>query len=51
MVYITSRNPIKELYNYPPAIQERVKSLAEYKDQIPKELSEINAEHSAPFVR
>jgi hypothetical protein len=51
MVYITFRNPIKELYNYPPAIHERVKSLAEYKDQIPKELSEINAEYSAPFVR
>jgi len=25
MVYKMSRNPIKELYNYPPKIQERVK--------------------------
>ena len=32
MVYIMSRNPIKTLYNYPPKIQERVKSLKEYKD-------------------
>ena len=32
MVYIMSRDPIKTLYNYPPKIQERVKSLDEYKD-------------------
>ena len=30
MVYIMSREPIKTLYNYPPKIQERVKSLDEY---------------------
>lgn len=30
MVYIMSRNPIATLYNYPPKIQERVKSLKEY---------------------
>lgn len=35
MVYIMSREPIKTLYNYPPKIQERVKSLDEYKDKIP----------------
>lgn len=35
MVYIMSREPIKTLYNYPPKIQERVKSLKEYKDKIP----------------
>ena len=29
-----SRVPIKTLYNYPPAIQERVKSLDEYKNLI-----------------
>lgn len=33
MIYIMSRNPIKTLYNYPPKIQERVKSLDEYKDK------------------
>ena len=34
-VYIMSRNPISTLYNYPPKIQERVKSLEEYKYKIP----------------
>ena len=33
MVYFMSREPIKSLYNYPPKIQERVKSLDEYKDR------------------
>ena len=32
MVYIMSRKPIKTLYNYPPKIQERVKSLKEYQN-------------------
>ena len=35
MVYIMSQEPIKTLYNYPPKIQERVKSLEIYKDKIP----------------
>lgn len=35
LVFIMSRNPIKTLYNYPPKIQERVKSLEQYKDKIP----------------
>ena len=43
MVYIMSRKPIKTLYNYPPKIQERVKSLEEYKDQIPTEKNKIFA--------
>ena len=41
MVYIMSRNPIKTLYNYPPKIQERVKSLEEYKDKIPTQKNKI----------
>ncbi len=41
MVYIMSRKPIQTLYNYPPKIQERVKSLDEYKDQIPTEKDKI----------
>lgn len=32
MVFIIAREPIKTLYNYPPKIQERVKSLDAYKD-------------------
>jgi len=34
-VYFMSRDPLKSLYNYPPKIQKRVKSLDEYKDKIP----------------
>ncbi len=34
-VYLISRDPLKELYNYPPAIRERVSSMDEYKDRIP----------------
>jgi len=41
MVYIMSRNPIATLYNYPPKIQERVKSLKEYKDKIPATKNKI----------
>ncbi|MDO4282016.1 MAG: hypothetical protein Q4D02_00075 [Clostridia bacterium] len=41
MVYVMSRNPIATLYNYPPKIQERVKSLNEYKDKIPTTQNKI----------
>ena len=41
MVFIMSRKPIKTLYNYPPKIQERVKSLEEYKDSIPTKKNKI----------
>lgn len=43
MVYIMSQNPIATLYNYPPKIQERVKSLDEYKDKIPTMKNKIFA--------
>ncbi len=43
MVYIMSRKPIKTLYNYPPKIQERVRELDEYKDQIPTQENKIVA--------
>lgn len=47
MVYIMSRKPIRTLYNYPPKIQERVRSLEEYKDQIPTEKNKISAKIAA----
>jgi len=47
MVYIMSREPIKTLYNYPPKIQERVKSLDEYKDKIPTQKSKLFAKSLA----
>ena len=41
MVFIISREPIKTLYNYPPKIQERVKSLDEYNDKISTQENKI----------
>ena len=50
MVYIMSRDPIKTLYNYPPKIQERVKSLEEYKDKIPTQKNKILAKSIASII-
>ena len=50
MVYAMSREPIKTLYNYPPKIQERVKSLAEYKDKIPTQKNKIFAKSLASIL-
>ena len=50
MVYAMSREPIKTLYNYPPAIQERVKSLDEYKDQIPTQKNKLAAKIGASIL-
>lgn len=47
MVYVMSREPIRTLYNYPPKIQERVKSLEEYKDKIPERKNKIAAKSTA----
>ena len=43
MAYLMSREPIKTLYNYPPKIQERVRTLPEYKDQIPTQKNKLAA--------
>lgn len=50
MVYVMSREPIKTLYNYPPKIQERVKSLDEYKDKIPTQKNKIFAKSLASIL-
>ena len=50
MVYIMSKDPIKTLYNYPPKIQERVKSLKEYKDKIPTTSNKILAKTTAQII-
>ena len=50
MVYFVSREPIKTLYNYPPVIQERVKSLDEYKDQIPTQKNKVAAKSAASIL-
>ena len=41
MVFVMSRNPIKTIYNYPPKIQERVKSIQKYEDKIPTNKNKI----------
>lgn len=43
MVLIMAKNPIKTLYNYPPKIQNRVKMLDEYKDEIPTTKNKVFA--------
>ena len=50
MVYIMSKNPIKTLYNYPPKIVERVKSLEEYKDKIPTTENKLVAKIGASLI-
>ncbi|MBQ6546543.1 MAG: hypothetical protein IJL74_00915 [Bacilli bacterium] len=50
MVYVMSRNPIKTLYNYPPEIQKRVKTLKEYKDEIPTEENKVVAKVLASIL-
>ena len=49
-VYAMSRDPIKTLYNYPPKIQERVKSLEEYKDKIPTQENKLVAKLCACVI-
>ena len=43
MIFIIAKNPIKTLYNYPPKVQEKVKSLNEYKDKVPSTQNKILA--------
>ena len=50
MVFIIAREPIKTLYNYPPKIQERVKSLDAYKNQIPTEENKVVAKIGASIL-
>ena len=50
MVFIMSREPIKTLYNYPPKIQERVKSLDQYKNQIPTQKNKMFAKIFASIL-
>ena len=50
MVCIMAKNPIATLYNYPPNIQERVKSLDEYKDKIPTNKNKVVAKTFAALM-
>ena len=50
MVWLMVRDPIKSLYNYPPKIQDRVKSLEEYKDKIPTQKNKLAAKLGASVL-
>ena len=50
MVYGMSRDPIKQLYNYPPKIQERVRSLPAYEGRIPTQKNKLAAKLTASVV-
>lgn len=50
MVYGMSRDPIKQLYNYPPKIRERVRSLPEYEGKIPTQKNKLAAKLTASVV-
>ena len=50
MVWLMARNPLKELYNYPPRIQERVKSLEEYRDRIPTRKNKVAVKLTASVL-
>ena len=50
MVYGMSRDPIKQLYNYPPRIQERVRSLPAYEGKIPTQKNKLAAKLTASVL-
>lgn len=50
MVSVMSRDPIKTLYNDPPNIQERIKSMDEYRDRIPTQKNELAAKLCASLL-
>lgn len=50
MVYIFSRDPIKTLFNYPTRIQDRIKSLDEYKSVIPDNKDKLSKKIIASIV-
>jgi len=50
MVYRMSREPIRTLYNYPPRIQERVRSLDEYRGRIPTQKNRAAAKIAASVL-
>jgi hypothetical protein len=45
-----SREPIKQLYNYPPKIQERVRSLPAYEGKIPTRKNKLAAKLTASVL-
>ena len=50
MVFTMAKDPIKTLYNYPPKIQERVKFLPQYQNQIPTQKNKVIAKLGASVL-
>ena len=50
VILVMSKDPIKTLYNYPPKIQERVKTLDEYKDKVPTKKNKLVAKVFASII-
>ena len=50
MVCGMSRDPIKQLYNYPPKIQERIRSLPAYEGRIPTQKNKLAAKLTASVL-
>lgn len=50
MVYIMSKNPIKTLYNYPPKVIQKVKSMKEYQNKIPTTKNQVLAKTTVAIV-
>jgi hypothetical protein len=44
------KDPLQQLFNYPPIIQERVKSIPEYKDRIPTNKKKLSVKIVAALV-
>ena len=50
MVYGMSREPIRQLYNYPPKFRERVRSLPAYEGKIPTQKNKLAAKLTASVL-
>lgn len=50
MVYIMSKNPIKTLYNYPPKVIQKVKSMKEYQNKIPTTKNQVLAKTTVATI-
>ena len=49
-IYYLSKDPIKTLYNYPPNIQEKVRSLKKYKNKVPNKKDKLSKKLIACLV-
>lgn len=50
MVMLITRDPIETLYNYPPKVQEKVRSMKEYEGKIPTQEKKLGTKAAAVLV-